>query len=304
MKLITLSHIALFLSLLTANAQSSHLDKIIGDSEARIKKSLSEMVNLDTEIEGVTQELVELIAKHSDSTDSKTRVADTKIKAIEALEESIAYYAKIRQSAETDIKKRLSTLSKEDLAKRIDLLDERIDQRVDQIIQLSASFEQHKGYKKYNTHQNNWNGTVYTERNTKQKANERNTTKGANKNSKLMDELSKAVEDLTRRNNLLENQLSRARNETDIETLSKEIHLNNERMGKRRKQMRALIDAPKAATKNLNQKQAHNLEKLIRDTTSQYQTKIRKLRSLKSTVDLERGRLEGYKRSKARSTGK
>ena len=287
----------------TVLSQTTQTDKLIASSEARIQKTLEEMIDLDKEIEGAIQKLVDLLAKHTDSEGSKTRVTDNKVKAIESLRDSINDYVRLRKTAEADLKKYYSSISEEDLKARIKNLDNRIDKRVDQILQLSATFEKNKGYDKYKKSYN-WNGYAYTERNSKEKHNSRVSNKGSQQNEKLYEGLQKSITDLDKRNRLLESQLDRTRDPKKIEQLSEEINTNNERIHARESQMEELISSSKSvSTTPLGQREAHNLEKMIRDTAARYRTKISKLKSLRAKLDQERTRLESYKRSKARAEG-
>ena len=288
---------------ITVQAQTSHTDKLIASSEARVQKILEEIIDLDREIEGAIQKLVDLLAKHTDSEASKTRVTDSKLKAIEALRESIDDYVRLRKTAEADLKKYYSSISEEDLKARIKNLDNRIDKRVDQILQLSATFEKHKGYDKYNKSYN-WNGYVYTERNSKEKHNNRVANKGSQQNEKLYEDLQKAITDLEKRNRLLDSQMDRTRDPKKIEQLSEEINANNDRIYAREAQLEKLIGSTKTSSgQPLGQREAHNLEKMIRDTAGRYRTRISRLKSLRVKLDQERTRLESYKRSKARAEG-
>jgi len=113
--------------------------KLIVQKEAKIQEMTDEILALDAKIEEEVTMIVNYLASIKDSADSHTRVAVIKEKAILALVDSVDDYKKERGKRMNELSKRHPNLSRDILQKQVDITDERIDKRIEQIINITSS---------------------------------------------------------------------------------------------------------------------------------------------------------------------
>ncbi len=133
------------------------LQSYIEQRDKRQAELGQDIITLDARIEKRVDELVKMLANTSDSQDSKTRISKLKQDAIAGLKNGIDLYVRkrkeMREKVRTGDESALGDLGK---------FDERINKRVDQIVDIAKSFPSHKDVNKYETSGGDyWNGYYY-----------------------------------------------------------------------------------------------------------------------------------------------
>lgn len=134
------------------------LEQQIEQREKRLSQWARDIVALDGRIEAQVDELVKMIAGLKDSDDSRSKVNQLKKEAIDGLQRGIELYATKRRDV-TGLIRAGDASAIGDL----DVLDDRILKRIDQIATITKSIPTHQDVEKYESDGGSyWNG-YYTE---------------------------------------------------------------------------------------------------------------------------------------------
>jgi hypothetical protein len=169
------------------------LQAYIEQREKRQAELGQDIMTLDARIEKRVDELVKLLANTRDSQDSKTRISMLKREAIEGLKNGINLYVSKRR----EMREKIRTGDASALGD-LDKFDERINRRVDQIVDIAKSFPGHKDVDKYETSGGDyWNGYYYENSRIREdwKQNRRDNVQS----NKTRDDTTKALKDALER---------------------------------------------------------------------------------------------------------
>jgi ABC-type transporter Mla subunit MlaD len=125
------------------------LHQYIEQREARLAELNKDIRTLDGRIEHRIDELVKMLASVKDSQNSMTRIAHSKSLAIKGLRKMIQVYLSRRADILSALEKNASEMPADALNKNIEAFDKRIEKRIQQILELSKSMDQHQDVKKY-----------------------------------------------------------------------------------------------------------------------------------------------------------
>jgi len=125
------------------------LQRYIGQREERLKELGEDIRRLDGRIEKRIDELVKMLTSVKDSQNSMTRIAQTKRNAIKGLRGMIRVYLSRRAALYDALRRNAAQLPVAEINKDIDAFDKRIEKRIQQVLELSKSMDQHQDIKKY-----------------------------------------------------------------------------------------------------------------------------------------------------------
>lgn len=136
----------------------SILEQHIAQREKRLVEWGREIIALDGRIETQVDDLVKLIAGMRDSNDSRSKVNQLKKEAIDGLQRGIERYATKRRDVAGQIRGGDASALRD-----LDVFDDRILKRIDQIATITKSIPTHENVEKYESDGGSyWNG-YYTE---------------------------------------------------------------------------------------------------------------------------------------------
>ncbi len=246
------------------------------------ERSLNEqIIMLDGDIESRVNSIMKALSTTRDSTDSRVRLMGMKKEAIEGLQKSLEYYGRERDKRSADLKANYSRVAKGDLTQDVGALNKRIDKRVEQIIDITKSFTEHKEFSNYNNSRNSHvlyagntsgHGHHQVDHGVKSRAessNDRAHKDGLQEKSRLIEEMRAAMKTMERKNANLQSSLQWMTMANTKAAVEAELKRNNEVLAKRRKQLMELVGSSATATKTVSKDAVFEMEKLYADVASE-----------------------------------
>jgi len=261
--------------------------KLIVQKEAKIQEMTDEILALDAKIEKEVEQIVQHLASVKDSADSHTKVAAIKEKAILGLVDSVKDYKSERGKRMNELSKRHPNLSRDILEKQIGVTDERIDRRIEQIINITSSLTQNQDVKKYDTY---WKRQRRSGRRTKVKSgrkvskeykqNKSVTAKSNALKDKVVEGLKREIATLEANNVSLNTRIQTELSKDRKEQFKKDIEANNVTIEKRKKQLQEAETETTVATTPIEFKDARDLEDKIADLVLDIQDQEARMKQL------------------------
>lgn len=251
-------------------ASAANLTRHIEQREARLEELREDLKRMDSRIEKRADELVKMLSEIHDSKDSKTRVAQIKMKAIKGLRHWIQTYQRRRSRILESLRQSGADLPKDELANDIDEFDKRIEKRVAQIMKLSESMGDHEDVDKYESSGGSYWGGYYYE-NTRisddWKQNRRQSVITDKTRRELIKALESAIKNLEMRRSELENKIkNRAISDSEREISLEELGRIDGALDRRRSNLEGLMEPKGAPTgKEVGRNKVHDIEKLLED---------------------------------------
>lgn len=264
--------------------------------EKRVIDLYNQVVAVDAQVEDAVDQIVAMLKQSRDSVDSKSRVLVNKEKAIDALTESITQYEQKRSMRLAELEGGKGYLSTDNLMEDVTQLDEKIDRRVDQVLELVASFTQSEGYTQYEETYKKAGGQKYlkTQRlNPEFVHNKKVVQRADHKTRQVIQEIKDSITKLEQKNAELNDRLRRMMPVEQKKALQDEMQRNNEMIAKRRQQLADLEDKAKSqpAEQVLDRKEARNLEQEIAGLMEKINAWQQQITLLDNEYDAQRIRL-------------
>jgi len=239
------------------------LKKQISRIEGRVNSFADEIAVLDNEIEAGVSEILKLLESIQDSTDSKTRVTMTKKNFAESLIKSMKFYQNRRAKRLENLRMGNGYLPTEAELQALKYLDQHIEKRIDQVIDLSKTLAQHKEWSRYQKYQR----TGY--RSYKISDDYRRYTKNLSKSDqmsgKVFDAIEGDIDAIGREIQKLTNNSPLQSGRANESFWQERIKYYQEIEKKRKKQLVQLISSPPPSGKKVSRKTAFEISKWIDD---------------------------------------
>ena len=274
-----------------------NLGRHIEQREKRLEEVRTDIRALDKRIEGRTDELIKMLTEISDSEESKTRVAQLKMRAIEGLRRWIRIYQDRRGSIVESLRREGEHLPKEQLAEEIAAFDKHVDKRVSQILELTASMGEYQDVKKYesDSESHSYRRGFYHETSRvseEWKQNRRETVMTDKNRDELISALKAAIERLESRRASLDDtiknrKLSASEKEIQLEELGR-LDASIERRRRELKQLATPTGG--AGGQPLGRNKAHDVEQLLEDAGEDLSDDFRRLLQMYDEFDKERNK--------------
>lgn len=246
----------------------TNLEKHIGGREERLGEIVTDIRALDDRIEDGVNEIVSMLGGMKDSETSKVSVANTKADVIVGLKRTIDYYKKHRDLLREQLRTGKSALPKETLEKDLAIFDERIEKRVQQIMELAKSFPDPQELEKYEvTSTSSWfgwsNDNVEISEAWKQNRRDERHTSAAREG--VSKGLTDSIENLRKRNAYLAEKIkSPNTSETERAYYESEIGQNAVLMEERNRQLEEFSSGDATTAFAVDQGKAHDVDLLVR----------------------------------------
>ena len=222
----------------------------LAQAQARVASIQEEVLALDREIDARVDELVALLKDARDSTESRTEVMTTKKAAIESLQKLIQAYAQERGRRLGQIQGPGSSATRTDLQGEVAALDAEINARVSQVVELAASMSTREETERYDTYYADF-GVANVERE-EYRANQKQISRADQTQTKLAEDLEKAIADLERQIAVVPQRLPRAQQESELARLQGLLDA-------RRADLRALSYAAPSGGRTFGDREAYQL---------------------------------------------
>ena len=272
-------------------------------AEGRANSVTTQLVYLDDDIESLIKRIVSLLSSSRDSNQGPgTRIRMMKKDLLKKLKASTRYYAHERDKRQKEMGNRFAQLDNEDLSKDVTALNKRIEIRIAQSIDITASLTRSKEgnagtYRSWNTDYSNKSKEF------------KKTQKDANASTKIKAELiatlRAGIDKLTRENNTRETELRLTKDPQKQNLLLKDMDATRQMIEIRRNQIEQVMTKSKS-TRPVSSKAAFETDKLLNDMTANLRKDFMKFRSLVNERDTARARVKPLKErlAKAKATQK
>lgn len=237
------------------------------ESRAAAKQEL--LKTTDARLEKGIAELVALLQSANDSVESRTRVTLLKEQVAKALAKSIGYYRQKRQETRAALERKDLGYQPEDLRKGLAALDERIEKRITQIIEITRSLAVNQEFEKYlveyDDDDHGWDDDNKHYRKSKDWSQNRRVTALTDQDRKQVEEaLRKNIEELDRRERDLESRLASATGVAK-DLLEEDLAHVRRQQGIRAEQASDLRVPTAGAAASVDLERARELQALVRD---------------------------------------
>ncbi|MEM8955669.1 MAG: hypothetical protein AAGD22_16060 [Verrucomicrobiota bacterium] len=272
-------------------ARIQELETYLTHRQERATELTNDMIDLDDRIENRIGKIVGMLDGITDSLDSAQRVSQMKKAAIAALESTIQDYDRRRQALQEETRQRNPRISREELFSDIGKFDERIDKRVDQMLDLAKSMQSHKDYDKWSVVYGGggwWDDGYYRSRNPRYYHNRSESRNTQQEVKQLVDEIKVGIERLQRSNRDIEEKLKANITPQYRAMLEDELERNNGIIETRESQMEDLVMSQNPDTQTVGRNQALNIESMIQDMAEDIEHDNNALFQLYHELNLER----------------
>lgn len=236
--------------------------------ESRVAAKEELLKTTDARLEKGIGELVALLQAANDSAESRTRVTLLKEQVAKALAKSIGYYRKKREETRAALQRPDLGYQPEDLRRGLAALDERIEKRIAQIVDLTRSLEVHADFEKYlveyGDNDYGWDDDKKYRKNPDWSQNRR-VTAHTDQDRKLVEEaLTKNIEELDRRERDLKSRLTSATGAVK-DLLEEDLADVRRQQGIRTQQLSELKIPTASAAVTVDLERARELQALVKD---------------------------------------
>ena len=270
---LTLTTCALLASLAGAQAQDTlkpdaMLNAQIRLRESRIVTKQELLKSTDARLEKGINDLVTLLQSVNDSPESRTRVTLLKEQVAKALAKSISYYRQKRQKTRGALERPDLGYNPEDLRKGLAALDERIEKRINQIIELTRSLAVHQEFERYLVEYGDsrygWDDDKKYRKNDDWYQDRRVTGLTDQDRKQVEEALQKNLDDLDRRARDLKSRIATATG-TSKSLLEEDLAHVQQMQGTRAEQMSELRVPTAGAASSVDLDRAKELQALVKD---------------------------------------
>ena len=268
------------------------MNKELERKEARVKSIMSQLSMLDEDIESRLERVISLLSSVRDSNDSSNaKIRKIKQEVLEALEKNAKYYAQERDKRRKEMGNRYAQIDDDRLGKDVTLLNERIEKRVDQVLDIAGSLAQNHevdtgAYRDLNS--------TYVE--TKEHRNvKHDAMKSVDIKSDVIKDLHASIEKIQRDIKSSEYELSLAQDETRKQQLTNDIATMRKTIEERRNQIEKVTTGGGGADRAAIHKGAVELDMMIDEMAKDLKQDFLKFKNLVIERDMALKQLKPLK---------
>ncbi len=240
--------------------------------QQRVTSLRDELVRKDEQVERTIDRIVSMLEHISDSTDSGTKTMRMKQDIIDGLSKTIERYQSKRSELAIDVISPNPTLDKEVSEAGMKAMDEKIQKRVDQILDLSKSLTTSNEYRNFSENYKSSRQRLYVRNKPRETQALKTTIRAGQAKGNLTGAIESNIEELKRRNVQLEEMMQNQLLEEDQRgMIAEQIRLNEEIIDQRYDQLEAALTsqfADPGSTKKVNLRDAMEMDRLIKDAAS------------------------------------
>jgi|GEM_PF-3994983 len=265
-----------------ADPDLARAQQMLSQEQAKVAEMEQDLLALDSEIDADVNQLVDLLKKSEDSTASKTKVMNTKKETIAALDKWVKEYTRERGKRMGDLQQTHSPTAQAELQHQVEAIDDGINRRVDQMVELAASMSTSEELKRYDTYQQDWGvSKVETE---DYRVNKRQISYANQAQEELGKKLEQTIKALENDIALVPQRFPRDQQEAELARLNSLLDARNADL---RKLSTAYPEKATAVGKN----DADRLEKQLHYTQEDIRAKWAQLLAKANTLSVERLRV-------------
>ncbi len=266
-----------------ARAQPANL----GPQGEKVMALREELTKISADIDAGVEDILDLIIPLTDSTDTGNKVTQLKQESMMALRKTIDYYATERQKLDGELARTASGMTKEQMATQVEVIDEKIDQRVDEILRISASLAENQDVEKYE-HTYDPYSEIYNRRVTDEyKQNQKVQRRVVDSRDNLTESLQKSITTLKERVNRYERLLPYQTSESNKVAINQLIEETKARISDRETQLQTLGSSYGESTGSnaIGDDEFKVVVKMITEKKAEIRSSLDLMRRVKSEYD-------------------
>jgi len=255
-------------------------------AEQNVLDLRAELVNVIGDIDTGVEEILDLIIPLTDTQETGNKVAQMKQSTIDSLRKVIDYYVSERQKLEGELARPASTLTKEQMVNQVGVIDDKVDQRIDEIMRISASLAESKDVEKYEHDYDPYN-EIYNRRVTDEyKQNQRVQRRVVATKGDLGDGLKKSIQTLKERLNRYERLLTYQVSPENKEAIGTLVADTKNRIAQREEQLSSLGETSgEAGTRAIGKSEFQIINQKLNDDKASIRASFDLMRRLKGEYD-------------------
>jgi hypothetical protein len=272
-------------------AFAGRLEQLVEQKSAHVDKLTIDLLAKDEEIEEQVSEIVTYLSSVKDTPETGTKVVRAKKAAIDGLKDAAMRYGRRRGELKGQLARYGSAAAKEDAARGVAVLNDRVERRVDEIIQLTTSLTGDEYFQKYayGADAGGWQRKESDEY--RQVKKERQQARPVKRS--VEGELEKSIQRLDMQAQSTKAGLGYKRGE-DRAIAESQIEYDQQLAEKRKEQLAAVQAGGTTPLRGIGKDEASQLEIQLRAAALEIERDFKELLRLKSELDLERSRLRSY----------
>lgn len=261
-------------------------------SEKRVADLRTQILETSAEIDQGVEEILDLIIPLRDTVETGNKVTQLKQQSIESLKKAIDFYVLQRQKLEGELARPVSGLTKEQMATQVSVLDEKVDDRINDILRISASLAESKDVEKYE-YSYNYDTDVSNRRVTDEyRLNRKVQSRVVDTKGKLDEALKRSIQTLKQRVDRYERLLPYQVSEENRSAVSSLIAETRARITEREQQLAGLADNSEGAGERpIGNAELKVITQLIDDQKAEIRASFDLMRRLKGEYDAALSRL-------------
>jgi len=258
-------------------------------AEARARDVKAQLISLDADIESRVNRIVSLLVSVRDTTEgTSSRIRRAKADVIKGLKKSAAYYAQQRDQRKKEMNNPYAQLTDTELARDVAALNERIEIRITQSLEIVSSLAQHEEVAP-ERYRNNDSDTSNETR--EYRKGQRDVNASVKIKADVATDLRTSIDKLTREKKAREEELRMTRDPQKQSQLTNDIEVVRQTIEDRRDQLEKLASAPKPATRAVSGKAAFEMDQMLDEMAADLKSDFSKFKSLVYEMDTARARV-------------
>jgi hypothetical protein len=258
-------------------------------AEARARDVKAQLISLDADIESRVNRIVSLLGSVRDSTEgTSSRIRRAKADLIKGLKNSAVYYAQQRDQRKKEMNNPYAQLTDQELARDVAALNERIEVRITQSLEIVSSLAQHEEVapERYRN-----NDSDYSNESREYRKGQRDVSASVKIKADVATDLRASIDRFTREKKAREEELRLTRDPQKQMQLTNDIEVARQTIEDRRDQLEKLVSAPKPATRAVSGKAAFEMDQMLDEMAADLKSDFAKFKSLVYEIDTARARV-------------
>jgi len=246
-----------------------------------------ELTRISGDIDAGVENMLDLIIPLTDSLDTGNKVTKLKQDAMDGLRKTIDFYVLERQKLEGSLAQQAPALTKEQMADQVGQLDDKIDQRINEILRISTSLAEHKEVEKYDYEYNYYSDHYNQSTSEEYKQNLKVQRRVVDSKEKLYENLEKSISAMKERLNRYERLLGYQVSEENAAAIQQLINETGQRISERESQLQSIVSPSENSPgkQAIGDKEFKIVMKMIKDQKAEIASSYNLLRRVKSEYD-------------------
>jgi hypothetical protein len=245
-----------------------------------------EFVQVSKDIDDGVDRVMTLILPLTDTIDTGNKVTVLKEQTIESLRHVIEMYVTERQKLEGALARPTALMTKPQMADQVGAIDEKVDQRIDDILRISASLAEHQEFEKYEYTHVPYSEIYHQGVTEEYRQNRKVQRRVVQTRGELSEELQKSITTLKERLSRYERTLPYQSTTANKEAVESLINDTRARIAEREQQLRYMGELGREESeKPIGEADFKAVVRMLNDEKAEIKASVEQLRRLKGEYD-------------------